>query len=301
MAKLPSIKIDLREKLQKIADEKKVTIISFVAPHGVRTSPVTYASASIEDGEIYRLEKIIEKAIEKKVADNLHLVIHTPGGEMHASYKIANFLRNKFKKITAWIPYEAASGGTILCCAANEIYISDFGNITSFDPQVRYKGTRVAANAFVRATDTIKDAYGEMTPQEIPSPWQQMADKLDPIVYDEMHTTVITAIICAYRLLKKSGYTPSIAMDIASALGRNSYTHEFPIFAEGAKEMGLAIKDDGKEIMDVYRELVASRLDSESSKHIIDDIYPAPTPIPSPILTEAITDKKDEASNTKPQ
>ncbi len=269
-----SIPDELKSKLQKIADEKKITVISFVAPHGVRISPIAFASASIEESEIYRLEKIIEEATAKKATNSLHLVIHTPGGEMHASYKIANFLREKFKNITAWIPYEAASGGTILCCAANQIHISDFGNITSFDPQVRYKNTRVAANAFIRSVDFIKEEYGEMTPQEIPSPWQQMAEKLDPVIYDEMNTALFTSIICAYRLLKKSGYSADKAIGIASGLGRNVYTHEFPIFAKEAKDIGFEIKDDEKDIMRVYQELVAFRLDNESSKHIIDSFYP---------------------------
>ena len=269
-----AISEELKEKLQQIANEHKSTIISFVAPHGVRTSPVTFASASIEDSEIYRLEKIIDEATEKGAIESLHLIIHTPGGEMHASYKIANFLRTKFKKISAWIPYEAASGGTILCCAANELHISDFGNITSFDPQIRYKGQRVAANAFMRSVDFIKDEYGEMTPQEIPSPWQQMADKLDPVIYDEMNTALYTSIICAYRLLKKSGYSSDKAVGLATSLGRNAYTHEFPIFAKEAKDMGFEVKADSKEIMRAYQELVSFRLQSEFSKHIIDSFYP---------------------------
>src|ERR1700678_4426042 len=97
----------LKVELQAIADKQKVAIISFVAPHGVRTSPVTFASASIEEDEIYRLEEHVAQAV-KNGATALHLVIHTPGGEMHTSYKIANFLRSKFKHIKAFIPYEAA-------------------------------------------------------------------------------------------------------------------------------------------------------------------------------------------------
>lgn len=278
---------DLEQRLQKIADDKQTTIISFVAPHGVRTSPVTFASASIEEEEIYRLEKIVEEAVKNKATDSLHLVIHTPGGEMHASYKIARFLRSKFTQINAYVPYEAASGGTILCCAANELYIGDLGNITSFDPQVRYKNTRVAAHAFTRSVEFIQEQYGEMSPEEIPSPWQQMADKLDPVIYDEMSTALLTSKVCALRLLKHAGYKEEDTYKIAIGLTNNMFTHEFPFFAQEAKEMGFNVKDSEKELMEVYRDLVSCRLKQESPTHVIDSYFPKllTAPVPAPAQT----------------
>jgi hypothetical protein len=269
------IPVELTAKLQDIADKEKTTILSFVAPHGVRTSPVTFATASIVEDEIYRLEKIVDEALKLKATKNLHLVIHTPGGEMHASYKIASFLRSKFDNISGFIPYEAASGGTIFCCAANQIYISDLGNITSFDPQVRYKDTRVSAYAFVRAVDSIEEEYGEMSPAEIPSPWQQMAQKLDPVIYDEMNTVLFTSTVFGARLLIKSGYKEDKAYRIASRLTRNNYTHGMPIFATEAKEIGFEVREDNKEVMRLYQELVSNRLEQSSTKHLIDVIYPS--------------------------
>ncbi|MEK7603823.1 MAG: hypothetical protein AAB461_01750 [Patescibacteria group bacterium] len=270
---LESLSEELKKKLQHIANTKSTTIVSFVAPHGVRTSPVGFASASIEEDEIYRIEKVVEKAVSKKATGSLHLIIHTPGGEMHACYKIANFLRSKFTKVGAFVPYQAASGGTILCCSANELYIGDLGNITCFDPQIQYKGVSVSTHAFVRAVESIQREYGEIRPIEIPPPWQQMAEKIDPIIYDEMHTALVTSIICAVRLLKKSGYSESSAFGIARGLGWNAYTHELPIFKDAAKELGFNIKED-EETLKVYKELVSARLDEQYPRHIIDDFYP---------------------------
>ena len=113
-----------------------------------------------------------------------------------------------------------------------------------------------------------------MTPQEIPSPWQQMAEKLDPVIYDEMSTAVVTSIIYGYRLLKKSGYNPEKAMSIASSLGRNAYIHEFPIFSKEATDLGFDVGIYDKETMKTYQELVAFRIGNEYPKHIIDSYYP---------------------------
>lgn len=270
---LKSLDDGIRQEVQKIADAEQATIVSFIAPQAVRTSPVTFASASIEEGEMYRLEEIVTQAIEKKSTERLHFVVHTPGGDLFASYKIAYILRSQFKHINAYVPYEAASGGTMLCCAANELYMSEVGSLTSFDPQIRYQEHRVAACAFVRAVDYIRSEFGEMSPEELPSPWQQMANKLDPVIYDEMHTLLFTAITCGSRLLEKSGYTRDNAISIASSLGRNFYTHEFPLFSSEIQELGFNLKRNS-DAMKVYGNLVSFHLKQASARHVIEAFYP---------------------------
>src|SRR5262245_25980289 len=124
------LKPELTAKLQEIADSNNVAVIGFIAPQdAVRLSPVTFVSAAIEERDMYRLEEIVAeiKALES-APDTLHLIIQTPGGELFTSYKIAQFLRSSFKIIKAFVPYQAASGGTLICCAANEIYLGDLGN-----------------------------------------------------------------------------------------------------------------------------------------------------------------------------
>ena len=273
---LKAIDPEIRQGVQAIANANNTTIISFVAPQGVRTSPVTFTSASIEDSELYPLEEVVKKAAEKNATSCLHFIIHTPGGELYAAYKIATFLRSKFTKICAFVPYEAASGGTVLCCAADELYIGDLGNLTFIDPQIRYKDQRISSYTVVRAVHSLEQQYGEMSPDEIPSPWQQMAEKLDPIIYDEMNTVNFTAMVSASRLLQKSGYTAGEAWEISSSsLARNFYTHEFPLFAKDAEAMGFRVKTDNA-IISVYARLVSSRLQEKSPRHAIDFFFPEP-------------------------
>jgi len=192
---------------------------------------------------------------------------------MFAAYKIGNFLRSKFTKISAFVPYEAASGGTVLCCAADELYIGELGNLTSFDPQTRYQGHRVSSYAFVRVVDSIGEEYGEFRPEELPIPWRQMADKIDPVIYDEMNTLNFTAMICGKRLLEKSGYSKDKAMIMASRLVRNYYTHEFPLFAKEAEEIGFNLKTDN-DTMNAYGRLVSFRLKEKYPRHAIDAFFP---------------------------
>ena len=200
LTRLKDIDPEIRQVIQGVADDTKSTIISFVAPQAVRTSPVTFTSASIEESEIYRLEDIIKKASERKAMKSLHFVIHTPGGEMFTTYKIASFLRSKFTAISVFVPYEAASGGTVLCCAANELYIGELGNLTSFEPQVIYNGHRVSCYAILRAVESIEENFGEMSPGELPSPWQQMVEASSnaPLPPFPIQISVLYSSVCLY-------------------------------------------------------------------------------------------------------
>lgn len=280
------MKKDTQDALQKIADDNAVAIIGFVAPQdAVRVSPVQFARASIEETDMYELEKIVCKI--KNIPEppkTLHLIIQTPGGELFTSYKIAQFLRNSFETIKAYVPYQAASGGTIICCAANEIYLGDLGNITPIDPQVRYQDTWVSAYAFSRAIDTIRMIFGEQSPEEIPSPWQQMAEKIDPIIHDEMSTAVFNTYFYARKLLMLSGYDEKTARSIAQNLARPDYAHGHPILYNDALDLGLRVKRDGIELKQ-YGAYVSERLQEKSASHVIDYISPNYASKPTLITT----------------
>lgn len=271
MINMKQLNQDISSKIQSIANSKDVAVIGFVAPqNAVRLSPSTFATASIDESEMYELEKTVKKI---KSMDNspstLHLIIQTPGGELFTAYKIAHYLRSAFDSIKAFVPYQAASGGTLICCAANEIYFGNLGNLTPVDPQVRYGGTRVSAYAFERCVESMKKLYGEKMPSEVPTPWQQMSERIDPIVLDEMATVVYNTYMYVKRLLKKSGYSETLAMKIAYNLSRPDTSHSHPILRDDAKEIGLNVKDD-EELMSIYGEYVSARLKENEPRHIID-------------------------------
>ncbi|HBL51980.1 MAG TPA: hypothetical protein DEV73_03345 [Candidatus Zambryskibacteria bacterium] len=140
---------NLQDELQNISDTHNVLLLSFIAPDKiVRTSPVTYDYASISVNDFYRVEEIVENLREAgQLPSKLHLVIQTPGGQLGVSTKIAKYLRSSFRDIVVFVPYEAASGGTMMCLAANSIVMGITSNITPIDPQVPYKGQRIAATS----------------------------------------------------------------------------------------------------------------------------------------------------------
>ncbi|WP_269851672.1 SDH family Clp fold serine proteinase [Methanosarcina horonobensis] len=66
----------------------------------------------------------------------LELILHTPGGQLHASIQIARALKNHPEKTRVLIPHYSMSGGTIIALAADEIVMDKDAVIGPIDPQV---------------------------------------------------------------------------------------------------------------------------------------------------------------------
>jgi hypothetical protein len=271
---------ELKAEVQQIADTKGVNIITFVAPQdAIRVSPVELAQAQINEKEMLKLEQVVKEAKEKNSTNQkLHLILHTPGGELFTSYKIAYFLRQKFTDISVFVPYEAASGGTLLCCAANTVYLGDLGNLTPIDPQLKYSGARVSAYAFERAVESIKEEFEHLSPDEVPTPYQQIISKFDPVVLDEMKVIVRTTMSYADKLLEKSGYPEDKAWLLAWKLTKTYRSHPHVITKDDAKEIGFNIKED-ENTMKVYNKVVTECLKAKIASHVILPFYPSPQQI----------------------
>ena len=66
----------------------------------------------------------------------LDIVLHTPGGDTHATISLIEYLRNKFSNnIRAIIPQIAMSAGTMIACSCKEIVMGKQSSLGPVDPQ----------------------------------------------------------------------------------------------------------------------------------------------------------------------
>jgi len=77
------------------------------------------------------------QAIHNLSSDELDLILHTPGGNPEVVEQIVNYLREKFDNIRVIVPQSAMSGGTLLCCAADEVVMGHHSCLGPTDPQLR--------------------------------------------------------------------------------------------------------------------------------------------------------------------
>lgn len=290
---MADLTIDLKNKLQNIANEKKVLLMSFIAPDSiVKTSPISTDYAKIKVQDLYAIEKKIEEV--KKVIQlpkELHLIIQTPGGDLYASTKIAMYLQKLFgKNIVAFVPYEAASGGTILCLAAKKIVMDSTSNLTPIDPQVFYGDQRISVTSYEQALKDFKKDFGNFRPQEIPSPYQQLAGRFDPVIAKELSKIAWDNLNVAYGLLlvsqePKTDDEKSKIIDAAFKLGNSDSPHSHIINAdEASKYLNIDHSSENLELLTLYKEWISAKLKEETTSHIIDVFYP---------LTENPTEKEN--------
>ncbi len=90
-------------------------------------------------GEIARhgYEKVSDLCERQTGRKNVLLMLETPGGDADSAFRIARCLGSRYKKFTVIVPGWCKSAGTILCLGANELVISDRGELGPLDVQIR--------------------------------------------------------------------------------------------------------------------------------------------------------------------
>jgi ATP-dependent protease ClpP protease subunit len=98
-------------------------------------SVVVYILAKDEAIGTKNVREVAECVRERKF-DELDLVIHSTGGDIHAAFQLISFLKHRAKRLYACIPQFARSAATLLCIGADEIILDDFAALGPLDAQV---------------------------------------------------------------------------------------------------------------------------------------------------------------------
>jgi len=221
-------------------------MLAFIAPYtGVRISPATEAYASIGIEEEFGIESAIEKISPHEV-EKLYLLINTPGGGMTSSYKVARALRLHFREITVFVPHVAASGGTLIALTGNRIVMGPMSNLTPLDAQISYKGTPISTNNFMKSFQRWATAFSKLSPEEAPYPLRAMAEKLDPLIMEEMNSVVGTALSYVGEILSLSGYEEETANRLSRFLVVECQHHSFVLTRELLHEQGFNVVPDSE-------------------------------------------------------
>jgi ClpP class serine protease len=187
------------------------------------------------------------RAIRQTSADTpIEIILHTPGGLVLASEQIASALKRHKAKVTAYVPHYAMSGGTLIALAAEEIIMDPDAVLGPVDPLV--------GDAFrTYPAASILAALKEPNPNR---------DDQTLILADIARKAIQQAKKMVLRYLKDK-MTPEQAENVANALTSGQWTHDYPITADLAKQLGLKVSTDlPKEVyllMDLYPQAIQRR------------------------------------------
>src|ERR1700730_4367825 len=159
----------------------------------------------------------------------LDLVLHTPGGLVLAATQIARAIFKHKGKVTVFVPHYAMSGGTLLALAADEVVMSEHAVLGPVDPQL---GEYPAAS--------IVRAVRQKPIAEVDDKTLILADQAEKAIAQMRHEVIE---------LMADKYPTEKAEEIAKLMTSGTWTHDYPITCERARELGLRVSSDMPENM----------------------------------------------------
>jgi len=268
----------IMKAFQNEMDEKTAALAIIASYQPAKVSPTKALWAEIGLTEELNVEEAIDKLKEKDI-QNLILCINSFGGGVSSSFKVAYAIRKNFDKITVFVPHIAASGGTLIALTGNEIVMGDMSSLTPIDVQMERGGKMYSVNAMIRSFAALNDFFEKVAEEDAPYPWKAMADKLDPVEFQEWIDTSTLMELYAKRILEMNGSFKENADLIISRLTTGYPVHSYTITVEEAKEIfGKYIhhmkEDRYKNLGEASKLWIKKYLDVESSNHIIRFILP---------------------------
>lgn len=231
------------DTIERKRDSRLITLIHRQETMSLLGIPIS-RFINIEDSE--QVLRAIRLTDEKVPID---IVLHTPGGLVLAAEQIAKALCRHKAKVTVFVPHYAMSGGTLIALAADEIVMDPNGVLGPVDPQLQMPqgGGYVPAVSVLAALEVENPNRSDET--------LIMADMAGKAI-KQVHDTV-------YGLLRSNEMEEEKAQAIADKLSEGCWTHDYPISAYEAREIGLRVSEDmPKEIytlMDLYPQAAQRR------------------------------------------
>ena len=154
----------------------------------------------------------------------LDLVLHTPGGLVLAATQIARAVFKHTGKVTVFVPHYAMSGGTLIALVADEIVMCEHAVLGPVDPQI---GEYPAASI-------IKAAHQK--------PIAEVDDKT--LILADQAEKAMAQMEREVTELLADKYPSEKAAELAKLLSSGTWTHDYPITCERAREIGLHVRGD---------------------------------------------------------
>jgi ClpP class serine protease len=173
----------------------------------------------------------------------LDMVLHTPGGLVLAALQIAQAIRDHKSKVTVFVPHYAMSGGTLIALAADQIVMCTHSVLGPIDPQL---GDSPAAS-LIKVVEQ--------------KPVAEIDDQT--LIRADIGRKAIAQVKQAAAELLQRTLAADRAEALAEKLATGTWTHDYPIWARTAKELGLPIRTDMPnevlELMSLYPQPVRTQ------------------------------------------
>lgn len=215
---LDTARLKLLEKLEQSRGSRVIVLIHRQETLSLLGFPLV-RYINIEDSEaVLRAIQLTDKEVP------IDLILHTPGGLVLAAEQIARALRKHPAKVTVFVPHYAMSGGTLIALAADEIIMDENAVLGPVDPQL---GQHPAAS-ILKVLER--------------KPITEVED--DTIVLADIAEKAIRQVKATVSELLQDKMDPARAEALADQLAGGTWTHDYPITVQEARQLGLPVSTE---------------------------------------------------------
>ena len=154
----------------------------------------------------------------------IDLILHTPGGLVLAAGQIANAIKKHPARVTVFVPHYAMSGGTLISLAADEIVMDENAVLGPVDPQLGQQ----AAASILKVLER--------------KPMKDIDD--NTIILADISEKAIRQVKTTVSRLLNERLGAEQAEQLAAKLSTGTWTHDYPITVEEARELGLPVSTE---------------------------------------------------------
>ncbi len=239
MRMLQAARLRLMREMEKKRGSRVIALIHRQETMALLGFPI-FRYINIEDSEeVLRAVKLTDDSVP------IDLILHTPGGLVLAAEQIAHALCRHPAKVTVFVPHYAMSGGTLISLAADEIVMDENAVLGPVDPQL---GDQPAAS--------ILKVLEQKDMNEIDDRTLILADVARKAVHQVRNTV-------REILSHNARVNAAKAEELADLLSTGTWTHDYPITVEEARDLGLPVSTDMPEevykLMNLYRQPTQKR------------------------------------------
>ena len=201
----------------------------------------------------------------------ISLLLYTKGGDTLAAWSIVNLINQFCDDFEVIIPSKALSAGTLISLGANPIVMTKQATLGPIDPSVntplnpqipgappnnKFPVNVEAINGFIELAKEIKDS----TDGENGNVLSILSQHVHPLVLGEVYRTINQIRMLGKRLLSRHIQDSEEIDKILSFLCSESGSHDYTIYADEAKELGLLVEEPNpalyKSIRTLYNDIV---------------------------------------------
>jgi hypothetical protein len=212
------------------------------------------------------MRSIVDNRDSIGTGKNLEILIHSGGGHPDIAYRVMKFFRRRFEKVSVIVPLAAKSAATLMCFAADRIYMGELADLgpvdiqlndpvehgeKSFSPLDEFKSIEFMREQAIEWMDfyaaAMNDHYGmsikEALKDSVPlvtALLRPVFEQIDPVEMGEYRRAIAMGEDYAKRMLMLTGNPRGF--DIVQQLVWGYASHDFCIDADEASGLGLPVE-----------------------------------------------------------